>query len=698
VLRQFALLGVLCVGCDSAPPRVPGASAATGRPGLEPAVSAAATASETDALAPSRLGELPPVSTLVAVTHDDNWSGCVVYSGGQVACWGVTPQGISPEPMLMKGMVNAKSVAFTVQGLYVLDRAGKLSLWRRADVGTGAKAETVPVKQLANVKKVETSSERTCAMLDSGAVECWGIWGDPEPQAVSGLDDATDLALGRGHACAVKRGGKLACWGSNAAGQLGARPRGRHEQIESPKIVEGITDAVAVSAGVRHSCVLHETGRVSCWGAYRSLGVGEAPEDEEAVAGNRFVVPEVANASAITSAGLATTCALLPRGSARCWGEDDGTMLGDGSRDRRTAPVTVAGVKDIARIAPGTCAITSNGKLACWGVSVHPRPVAVKGITTKHLSAGGEHTCAIDQDANLVCWGSHRVEGEGKTVETPRYLPTRVGVTKASFVATALPGSRRFDGCVVSGGGKVDCWKDASVSKPGVDDAKRVALGQSHACALRVNGKVACWGSNNAQQLGGAGPDSEKAIDVPGVSDIVDLAAGGASTYALRKDGTVTTWGAPDSDRARASGPVPLSGLTGVAQVSVGFHSACARLRSGRVTCWSGTGKREEVAGISDAVDVSVGMFSSCAVRRSGTVTCWGRLEDATRGGAVMVAGRSAYDVLGLDDALTVHVGGSHRCATTKRGVAMCWGVNDVGQIGDGSGRGVVSFSPLPRP
>jgi len=59
------------------------------------------------------------------------------------------------------------------------------------------------------------------------------------------------LASGSYHACAIRDTGVLACWGSNAYGQIHA-PAGRF---------------VRVTSGDKHSCAIREDGVRTCWGA-----------------------------------------------------------------------------------------------------------------------------------------------------------------------------------------------------------------------------------------------------------------------------------------------------------------------------------------------------------------------------------------------------------------------------------------------
>jgi alpha-tubulin suppressor-like RCC1 family protein len=56
-----------------------------------------------------------------------------------------------------------------------------------------------------------------CAQLKSGIVTCFD---GTTFVVVPGVQRATQLAVGRAHACALA-GGAIVCWGDNARGQLG---------------------------------------------------------------------------------------------------------------------------------------------------------------------------------------------------------------------------------------------------------------------------------------------------------------------------------------------------------------------------------------------------------------------------------------------------------------------------------------------
>ena len=658
-----------------------------------------------------------PVSTLVDVV---TWHsrGCVVYASGKVACWGLGPQGLLATPTFLDGVDDAKSVTISFVDLYVVGRAGKVTLLR-----TGEKP--MLVNGLADATKLEAGEKQVCA-LHAGLVDCWSGWGKPLPKTVAGLQGVVDLAVGEAHACAARGDGTVVCWGSNGYGQLGSKDGAvqeeadmRSDDVAKLVSVAGISDAIGVSAGSESSCALRRTGKVVCWGSNYGNNLGRGPHgDEKVERGKVYEVAGLDDALAIRTRQN-MSCALEPGGKARCWGGNDGGYLGDGTTESRESSVEVKGLEHIARIHPGeeSCAITSEGRLACWGNVVRFTPATVKLASGKSLSAGTDHTCAIDGSGEVVCWGRRDIVEANTIFYRNALVPTPMGIHHASSVVSGQPSSRIHDLCAVLEGGKVICEREHETRAPGVDDATRVAVGQGHACALRRNGKVACWGSGDHMEVGVTAEYRKTAADVPGVSDVVALGAGGEATCAVKKNGTVLCWGGGNEGElgngreVKASGPVPVTGLSDAIDVSVGFMHACALRRTGQVACWGSNlnklAKNDSNVlhvtkpvdtGLTDAISLASGVAATCVVHRTGSVSCWGDLDDESRGGAVSDDMRWMVDVKGISDAVSVTVGDHHACASTKTGTTLCWGKNDHGQIGDGTGPGLPAFIAIPKP
>ncbi len=208
----------------------------------------------------------------------------------------------------------------------------------------------VDVNGLGRVKAIAAGADHTCAVTDGGAVKCWGAnsqgqLGDgtrttsSTPVDVKGLGGVKAIAAGELHTCAVTDAGAVKCWGDNGSGQLGD---GTYKTSVTPVDVSGLGGGVkAIAAGADHSCALTDGGAVKCWGynAYGQLGDGRGagsntPVDVSGLGGGVKAI----------AAGAAHTCAVTEGGTAKCWGNNEGGQLGDGTRTDSTTPVDVSGL------------------------------------------------------------------------------------------------------------------------------------------------------------------------------------------------------------------------------------------------------------------------------------------------------------------------------------------------------------------
>lgn len=102
---------------------------------------------------------------------------------------------------------------------------------------------------------------------------------------------------------------------------------------------------------------------------------------------------------------------------------------------------------------------------------------------------------------------------------------------------------------------------------------------------LATNGSVWGWGGNSFGELAlapGITPVTRPVKVITAGSHITQLSAGTGYALALRSDGTVLGWGSDDSGQlgngttAQSSGPVQVTGLTSATQVSAGYVSSLA--------------------------------------------------------------------------------------------------------------------------
>ncbi|HEU4411260.1 MAG TPA: hypothetical protein VFS43_38770 [Polyangiaceae bacterium] len=364
-----------------------------------------------------------------------------------------------------------------------------------------------------------------------------------DPAAGCGHEPATggacgappgDVDAGRKFTCALASGGRVACWGSNSNGQLGD---GSFVNRTSPTLVADLFDATQVVAGFNHACALRANGRVACWG---SNSFGQLGDGTTTLRAKPVGVVGLVDAVQIAADNV-QTCAVRATGEAACWGANVFGQLGDGTTVSRPVPGPVAGVTDAVEVTLGQrhgCARRAGGAAACWGsndfgqlgdgtTSSHGLPAAVVGLSdASSLSAGAFFTCARLSDGSAACWGDNSSGQLGHGVNAGlRSSP--VEVVGLKDVVELAPGW--FHACALRANGRVACWGSngngqlgdgTNASRPvhgpvhGLDDALAVSSGFDHTCALRAGGDALCWGGNDNGQLG-TGDTTPSPVPVP---------------------------------------------------------------------------------------------------------------------------------------------------------------------------------------
>ena len=132
-----------------------------------------------------------------------------------------------------------------------------------------------------------------------------------------------------------------------------------------PVAVQGIDDAVMVSAGYEHACAVHATGHISCWGTNSQGRLGDGTVRSSAI----LVLVNIDNAVSVNQ----MTCALLADSTVKCWGYN---FIGqrNSSNENSLIPVTVTGIDNATQIAAGAahaCARLVDGTVKCWGYNVN---------------------------------------------------------------------------------------------------------------------------------------------------------------------------------------------------------------------------------------------------------------------------------------------------------------------------------------
>ena len=386
------------------------------------------------------------------------YHSCVLLADGHVKCWGLNDFG-------QLGLGDTRERGRGTSGQPEMGAA-------LAAVNLGARAVAIAA-----------GADHTCALLEEGQVKCWGRneWGqlglgdaihrgtgaDDDP-GMGGALPAVDLGTGVGaqaitagvaHTCALLDNGAVKCWGGNPRGQLGqgdqlprgdgsARDPGMGDALPPVELGE---PAVRLSAGANHTCAVLQSGLVKCWGEgwFGQLGRGERVDvgtgdpDDPGMGLSLHHLSLGGSALAIT-AGYNHTCAVMGYGGVKCWGRNHFGQLGLGDRVDRDGgdpplyvlePLTFAQPARSVMASHGyhSCALLEDGSASCWGLNKYGQlgygdtlergtgeandpwtsgattvvqlgPQRIRGIAT-----GLFHTCFLMDDYQVKCCGSNIV-------------------------------------------------------------------------------------------------------------------------------------------------------------------------------------------------------------------------------------------------------------------------------------------------
>ncbi len=333
--------------------------------------------------------------------------------------------------------------------------------------------------------QIDGGSGHTCAVLNTGSVNCWGFnhsgqlgrgsTGGPAltAYAVEGISNAVQVVTGESHSCALLQTGTVACWGDNTFGQLGI---GFSAPQPRPVSVPNLADVVYIDAGRYNTCATTEQGIGWCWGDNSEGQLGDRTFSSQNFPTR---IPLLTNIKKVVSGG-SHSCALLQDGTIRCWGKGTVGQMGNGIKTQTiVTPSFVQNINsatDISSTGGNVCALLQNGTIHCWGGGTRGQlgngstqnsavPVQVTGISNAvEVQLGMSHACARLQDQTLRCWGEghHGQLGNGTT---PLAQATPVTVT-------------------------------------GISNALKLGAGHAHSCSILATNTIQCWGYNWSGQLG----------------------------------------------------------------------------------------------------------------------------------------------------------------------------------------------------
>jgi alpha-tubulin suppressor-like RCC1 family protein len=321
-------------------------------------------------------------------------------------------------------------------------------------------------------------------------------------------------------------------------------------------------------------------------------------------------------------------------GSVWAWGDNTQGNVGDGTKTHRYEPVKVLDdAKDISASKNYfSVALKNDGTVWAWGSNYGGQiglttsdpvttPTQVNGLTdVVNVEAGGNFGIALKNDGTVWTWGSNAggALGNGSTV-VKSIVPVQVsGLENVKQIGAGV-----FTGYALKNDGTVWAWglntkgelgnggkgsqSNVPVQVENLTDIVEISVGLDYAMALKSDGTVWVWGSNDNGQLGIGKYGMQKSpVQIPTLSSIKDIEASRFGSFAIDSEGTVWAWGR-DVGNILADGtntsetylePIKIENLSGFISLAPGNTFALGIKNDGTLWAWGfnlygglGTGK-----------------------------------------------------------------------------------------------------------
>jgi alpha-tubulin suppressor-like RCC1 family protein len=377
----------------------------------------------------------------------DERNTCVTLDNGQLKCWGDNSYGqlgqentirIGDNSLEMGDSLPAIDIngissmsANSRYGTCTLTSTGKVRCFGRSDTGNFGQesagysdeaSETItalaPTELGAGftVQSISSGSNNTCVIGTNGETKCFGIntggslgignttsigiqatqMGDNllTTDLGSGLN-ATKIAMGTSHSCAILDSGDVKCWGDSNVGATGLNTTadkgdGANEMGDNLPILNLGTTAKDIATGYLSTCAILADSSVKCWGYnnYGQLGIGSTTNkayQNTTHTLNSYGVTDLGatRTAKQISAGYSHFCALLDNDTVKCWGRDYTGQLGQetnnlhigntsGEMGDSLPPINLGSGLTPIKIDSGryhNCVLFENGKVKCWGLN-----------------------------------------------------------------------------------------------------------------------------------------------------------------------------------------------------------------------------------------------------------------------------------------------------------------------------------------
>ncbi len=335
--------------------------------------------------------------------------------------------------------------------------------------------QTAPGSEIEKSRKVDRTMAQV--IIDPGSTPSTPT----TPTTTTVSKNVVALSTGVGHACAAAEGDAF-CWGRNTSGQLG---NGSLTGTNKPIIVSKSALPQAATPGVCNNMIFG-----TCFG----YSVQPTPAVPASPLFNKTVTK--------ITAGNNHSCGIA-EGKAYCWGANEHGQLGNRTTTDSIVPIAVD-VSPVDTPAVGALPVGCGGffRPACTSAAVPAHPASgLANKTVVDIQAGELFTCALTSDGEVACWGENAYGQLGVNDRVDRNFPVALYSSDAKPAVTEQPNP-------CGGLFQPTCQVNGSAAQPrtalygkAVKSLAKMSSAQ-HMCVIAEDDLPYCWGRNFAGQVG----------------------------------------------------------------------------------------------------------------------------------------------------------------------------------------------------
>ena len=631
--------------------------------------------------------------------------------------------------------------------------AGNLYAWGEGstgEIGDGLKTDVsspVQVGSLVEWAVMSTGQNHSIGIRTDGTMWGWGLnttgelgIGSTTSPMVAPIQIGTDTDWAScdagavtGHA--IKTGGTLWSWGSNASGRLGD---GTVTNRNAPVQIGALTTWSKISSGGGWTLGLRTDGKIFSWG---DAALGRTGQN---------TTTDVSSPVQIGSSSTWTDIAAgnqhgygIDAGQWWSWGANSVGQLGHGNTTANSNPIQVGALTTWTNVVCGTSfgyalkndttiwgsGINGSGELGDGSTAHKSSPVQVGG-TGYTVPTSMAYNCStgmsVRTDGTLWAWG-YNASGlllQGNTTTTSS--PVQVGALTdwaTSHMGPAVVHMINTDGHIYGGGtgaangrvgnGTISVSYLSPVQVGNHSPWEYVAVGSQQVLGITEDYTLWAWGDNSTQGPLGDLTTVDKSFPVqvkggPAVTAWRSIAMGSYVSAGVDSAGKLWTWGSGGSgrsghgDTANRSSPVQVGSLTDWSLPALGTDHAGSIKTDGTLWMWGDNGNGElgdgsstdrsspvQIGSLTTWARVECGNIQTIAVTTAGTLFTWGLNTSGALGDGSTTARSSPVQVGSLttwaSDRGSIAMGNNCGFAIKTDGTLWSWGANGSGQQGHGN-------------